>query len=254
MEFEINKFATEFKNTIDWMLRDSHGQEIKNGLQYFNTNKNSLKRDPDSKEALRMIIRLVKTSGFRLKPRNLDNKLDLFIEQYGEDFRTSSAIDELIKLVGDRKMKNIELLLAYPTLNQFTNNLYALANRGKTEVLGEKGRDNYLRDFGYWDRIPIDIHEMRFIIRSGIYHTFSSIDKCDHLRKSDLHYALTRFCRECLNGYSAEGIDLGTAPGIVDGFIWSFSAIDIYNICGVSPKCEKCNLCNACLYSLANNS
>lgn len=253
MEFEINKFSNKFKNTIDWMLRDSHAQDIKDGLQYFNTNKNSLERDPDSKEALRLIIRLVKTSGFRLKPRNFDNKLDSFIKQYGEDFRTSSARDELNMLVGDRKKKNMELLFAYPTLKQFTDNLYTLANHGKTEVLGEKGRDNYLRDFGYWDRIPIDIHEMRFIIRSGIYHTFSSIDKSDHLRKSDLQDALTRFCRKCLNGYSVEGIDLGTAPGIVDTFIWSFSAIDIYNICGVTPKCEKCNLCDACLYSLANS-
>ncbi|RQW80685.1 MAG: hypothetical protein EHM14_03835 [Methanothrix sp.] len=252
MEFEIDKFANGFKNTIDWMLKDIHAQEIKEGLQYFNDNKNKLEKDPDSTDALFMIIRLVKTSGFRLKPRNFDNKLDLFIKKYAEDFRTISARDELIMLVGERKRKNVELLFTYPTLKEFTDNLYALANHGKTEVLGEKGRDNYLRDFGYWDRIPIDIHEMRFIIRSGIYHSFSTVDKSDHLRKSDLHDALTRFCRNCLNDYSVEGIDLSTAPGIVDAFIWSFSAIDIYNMCGAVPKCKNCNLRNVCLYSLAN--
>jgi hypothetical protein len=72
LEFEIDKFANGFKNTIDWMLKDTHAQEIKEDLQYFNDNKNKLEKDPDSTDALFMIISLVKTSGFRLKPRNFD--------------------------------------------------------------------------------------------------------------------------------------------------------------------------------------
>ena len=180
LEFETDKFANGFKNTIDWMLTDSHGKMIIDDLKYFKSNKNSLEIDPESVEALRLIIKLIKTSGFRLKPKNLDDKINSFIKQYGEDFRTSSAKNELIKLVGDRKKKNIEQLLSYPTLKQFTDNLHVLASQKDTEVLGEKGRDNYLRDFGYWDRIPIDIHEMRFIIRSGIYHKFSKVERSDH--------------------------------------------------------------------------
>lgn len=253
LEFETDKFANGFKNTINWMLTDIHGKMIIDDLIYFKSNKNSLEIDPESVEALRLIIKLIKTSGFRLKPKNLDDKVNSFLKQYGEDFRTSSAKNELIKLVGDRKKRNIEQLLSYPTLKQFTDNLHFLANQKDTEVLGEKGRDNYLRDFGYWDRIPIDIHEMRFIIRSGIYHKFSKVERSDHLNKNDLHNALTRFCNECLNGYSVEEIDLGISPGIVDTFIWSFSADDRYNICGVKPKCGECRLNEVCLYSLINN-
>jgi len=255
MGFDINKFAGEFKNTIGWMLRDSYAQEIKKDLQLFKNNKNIIDAYPDSVEALRVIIELIKTNSWRLKkPAQFDSKRDSFINRHATNFRTATAKDELIKLVGDRRRKNIEQLSTHSTLKQFTNNLYDLAKQGKTEVLGEKGRDNYLRDFGYWDRIPMDRHEMRFIIRSGIYHACSTKDKSDHLEKSDLHAALTSFCTKYLKGYVAEEIELGGAPGIVDIFIWSFSAEDRYNICGASPKCEECSLKGVCLYALTSSS
>jgi thermostable 8-oxoguanine DNA glycosylase len=253
MEFDIHNFARGFKNTIDWMLRSNHAKEIKNDLKDFKENKNLLQKDPNSLKALRTIVELIKTNGWRLKlPRGFDSKWNSFVNSTGTNFRTSTAKKELIKLVGDRKKKSIEQLLKYPTLRQFTDVLYNLAKQGKTEVLGEKGRDNYLRDFGYWDRIPIDRHEMRFIIRSGIYHACSS-DKSDPLEKSDLQAALNIFCANYLKGHIVEEIDLGNAPGIVDIFIWSFSAEDRYNICVIPPKCENCNLKGVCLYALQNH-
>jgi len=254
MGFDINMFTDEFKNTIAWMLGNTHAQEIKNDLKNFEDNKNILQHDPDSLKALRTIIELIKTNGRRLKlPANFDSEWDSFMNKHSTNFRISIAKEGLIKLVGNRRKKNIEQLLAYSTLKQFTDELYNLAKQGKTEVLGEKGRDNYLRDFGYWDRIPMDRHEMRFIIRSGIYHAFSSIDKSDPLEKMDLHDALNRFCAQYLRNHLVEGIDLGEAPGIVDIFIWSFSADDRYNICVATPKCEKCNLKGVCLYVLTNS-
>jgi thermostable 8-oxoguanine DNA glycosylase len=176
-----------------------------------------------------------------------------FIKRYGSKFRTKKAREELVKLVGNRRRKNIhQLLTKYTSIKQFTESLYNLAVQGKTVVLGKKGRDDYLRDYGYWDRIPIDRHEMRFIIRSGIYHACSTKDKSDHLEESDLQDALTRFCSIFLKGYAIEGINLGSAPGIVDLFIWSFSAEDRYNICGANPRCDDCILKCACLYALTN--
>jgi predicted transcriptional regulator len=257
MGFDINKFADEFKKTIDWMLNDGHAQELKDDLLSFQENKNILKNDPDSIKALRMIIELIKTKGWRLRsPRNFDNKWNSFMkrmERHGTNFRTPEAQEELIEIVGEGKRENIEQLLQYSTLKQFTDKLYNLAKQGKTEVLGEKGRDNYLRDFGYWDRIPMDRHEMRFIIRSGIYHACSSIDKSDSLEKMHLHDALNRFCGKYLKRHIVEGIELGSAPGIVDIFIWSFSAEDRYNICGATPRCDECKLNGVCLYALTNS-
>ncbi len=235
------------------MLGGSHAQEIKNDLKNFKENKNILQNDPDSLKALRAIIELITTNGWRLKlPANFDSKWNSFTNKHNTKFRTSKAKQQLINLVGVRRKKNINQLLSYSTLKQFTDNLYNLANQGKTEVLGEKGRDNYLRDFGYWDRIPMNRHEMRFIIRSGIYHACSCKDKSDPLKKNDLHDALTAFCTKHLKGYLVEEIDLGNAPGIVDAFIWSFSAEDRYKICMATANCEKCNLKGVCLYALTN--
>ena len=254
MGFDINKFANEFKNTINWMLNDGHAQELKDDLLSFQENKNILENDPDSIKALSMIIELIKTNSWHYKTsENFRKKMEDFLGEYGKNFRTPEAQNELIEIVGERKRRNIERLFKYSTLRDFTDNLYKLAEVGKTVVLGPKGRDNYLRDFGYWDRIPIDIHEMRFIIRSGIYHSCSSKEKSDHQNKNDLHDALTRFCTTYLKGYVVEDIELGSAPGIVDIFIWSFSAEERYNICVATPKCEKCNLKGVCLYALTNS-
>lgn len=256
LRFDINKFAEEFKKRIDWMLRKEHAKEVKDDLQIFKKSKDILEKNPDSLEALRMIIELIKTNGWRLKlPADFDTKMKIFVKKHRKKFRTLPAKKDLIKLVGDRRKENIkQLLTSYPTIKDFTEHLYDLAIQGKTEVLGEKGRDNYLRDFGYWDRIPMDRHEMRFIIRTGIYHTCSVKDKNDPLEKGSLHDALTRFCSAYLKGKQVEGIDLDNAPGIVDLFIWSYSAEKRYNICGNSPKCEECKLNGMCLYALIKSA
>jgi len=254
MGFDIDKFADEFKDTIDWMLKNKHSKKIKDDLQFFKDNRDELNKNPDSVNALRMIIELIVTNGWRLrKPIDFDKKMDSFIRKHGENFRTQKARDELIELVGERRKKNIEQLLKYPTIKKFTEELYKLAKEGEREVLGEKGRDNYLRDFGFWDRIPIDRHEMRFIIRSGIYHACSIKDKSDPLEKSHFQNVLTHFCAKYLKDYKVEGIDLGTAPGIVDIFIWSYCAEDRYRVCINSPNCEKCNLKEVCLYAITNS-
>lgn len=248
--FDIEKFAEEFKKTIKWMLTKKHAEEIKSDLKNLKDNSRILNEDPDSFRALRTIIELIKTNGWRLKlPQNFNNQWEDFEEEYmNEGFRTQEAKEELINLVGRGRSNKIEELFRYDTLKDFTENLYQLAQQGKTMVLGEKGRDNYLRDFGYWDRIPIDRHEMRFIVRSGIYHACSSIKKSDPLEKSHLQDALKEFCAKYLKDYKVEDIKLGSAPGIVDIFIWSFSAENRYNICGTIPNCKNCPLNGVCLY------
>ena len=103
-----------------------------------------------------MIDELIVANGWRLrKPVDFDSKMESFIKKYGRNFRSLRAKDELIELVGSRRVKYIKRLLKYPTIKDLSEKLYNLAKRGKTTVLGKKGRDNYLHDFGYWDRISI---------------------------------------------------------------------------------------------------
>lgn len=254
MEFEIDNFTDGFKHTIEWMLNNSYAFEIKKFLRDLKDDRNRLEKEPDSIKALILLARMIKTGGFRLREtEDFGNKLASFRIKYGENFRTPSAISELIELVGPNAKKKAmmeQLLTTYPTLKNFTEDLHSLANKGKTNLLGEKGRDNYLRDLGYWDRIPIDRHQKRFIVRTGIYHVFGGNESCDHLNYNHIHYALTKFCNNCLSDYVVEDIDLGNAPGVVDAFIWTFSAENLYNICGAMPQCSKCPLTDVCLYSI----
>ncbi|MBM4351536.1 MAG: hypothetical protein FJ106_16775 [Deltaproteobacteria bacterium] len=97
MVFDINRFADGFKNTINWMLRDSHAQKIKSDLKTFKDNKNILQNDPDSLKALRTIIELIRTNGWRLKlPTDFDSKWDSFVNKHSTIFRTSIAKEEFV--------------------------------------------------------------------------------------------------------------------------------------------------------------
>lgn len=256
----MSKFAEEFKNLINWMLEES--AEVEEDIRGFKENKNELSTNRDSPKALRLLVEIIVTQAwYYKKPANFDTEIDNFIRKFKGNFRSSQAQKELTDLVerlapqriASRAKENIQKLLGnYSTIEQFTKRLYNLAKKGKTEVLGEKGRDNYLRDFGYWDRIPMDRHEMRFIIRTGIYHTCSVKDKSNPLGKRALHDALTRFCRTYLKGMVIKDIDLSNAPGIVDTFIWSYCGKERNNICGSTPKCHECNLNSVCLYALTS--
>jgi hypothetical protein len=140
--------------------------------------------------------------------------------------------------------------LKVKSIQDFTAELYELAKKGQSIVLGEKGRDNYLRDYGYFDRIPMDRHEMRFILRTGIY-TCCPPNESDPLNKKHLQRGLADFCGTYLKGKRIQGIDLGEAPGIVDFFIWYYCSREGYNICGNIPKCKKCDLNGSCFYALS---
>jgi len=260
MEYDIDRFAEEFEHVIDWMLADRYGKKIKDDLQLFNDNKSEFSKNPDAIKPLRTLIELIITQAWYYRmPGNFQEDIDAFITKHGTNFRTAIAQADLIKLVEKLARPRIvaqakgsiqKFLANYSTLEEFTKQLHDLAKRGETDILGEKGRDNYLRDFGYWDRIPMDRHEMRFIIRTGIYHACSVRSKGDPLGKVSLHDALTRFSSKPLKGKVVEGIDLGNAPGIVDIFIWSYCGKERYNICGSTPKCDSCGLKSVCLYPL----
>jgi len=153
--------------------------------------------------------------------------------------------------------KTSELIdqLQNTTIRGWTEKLYNLAREDKTEILGEKGRDNYLRDFGYFDRVPMDRHEMRFIVRTGIYHNYSTRDRSDSLERSHLQTALANFCRIELAGFEVDEInntlnrrlDLGHAPGVVDLFVWYFCSPRLYAVCTKKPRCEGCLLREPCM-------
>lgn len=118
--------------------------------------------------------------------------------------------------------------------------------------IGRKGQDNILRDFGYFECIPIDVHEQRFLIRTGIFHSYSTSENPDPTDYDHLATALRNFCKKELDGLRIDDINLAEAPGVVDLIIWYFSQEKTepeisLKICAKRPKCNECpfkeNLC-----------
>lgn len=256
----MKNFGEAFKTTIMWMMKDKYGKEIEDHINGIIINKKGLEKDPNYSGAFKILMEAIATnSWFLKKPKNFDDRISDFLKRYGNDFWSPRARKEIIKIVGNSQInrKKIESLLQYSTIREFTQDLYKLAKKGETNVLGEKGRDDYLRSVGYWDRIPIDRHEKRFLLRTGIYHAYASKDKGDPLETDTFQEVLTRFCKELLSGFTinvnGKIIDLMN-PGFVDVFIWSYCAEKRYNICGEKPRCEECKLRETCLYPSINLS
>jgi hypothetical protein len=267
MKFDIGSFGSKFKNTIDWALKGKCSQKIKDDLETYQRLKGEFSTVPDVTGALKLLVETKATNSFYRSlpgPRkvNFEADFDSFVKRHKQNLRTSQAMNELTDLlvkysifkIAKQKAKEwLEKLLGgYPTLKDFTEELYRLRKKGKNGLLRDKGADHYLRDVGYWDIIPIDVHEKRFLVRTGIYHTFSVIGRQDPLADSSLQDALNRFCSVYLKGKTVEGVDLGSAPGIVDLFIWSYCSDDRYKICGSTPRCDECVLEDACLFGIAN--
>lgn len=159
--------------------------------------------------------------------------------------------------IRDRAYRQIDCLLDLLRKMSFREVIEDMNKKGKIGDcnIGEKGLNDFLRYMGYWDRVPIDRHEMRFIIRTGIYLAHPK-EKFDPLNRDHLGEALKTFAKQYLKGKTIAGIDLGMSPGIIDIFIWNFCAkrrdppSGYANICGIKPKCSKCPLNKNCLYNI----
>ena len=198
--------------------------------------------------------------------RSFRKDFDAHIRPLGTGFLSTdkgrqSYIDTVVRNaalredVAERKIRRILSELESKSIKDWIEELYVLSKKGKKTVLGPKGRDLFLRDMGYFDRIPIDIDEIRFIIRTGIYHCCSK-NSFDPLEKEDLQDALANFCREHLE-LQFHDVDLSKSPGIVDLVIWYHSADPNsggFSVCAAKPKCldgkDICPFSKACLFSV----
>ncbi len=137
-----------------------------------------------------------------------------------------------------------------------------IKNKNFKNIFGKglKSKNIFLRDIGKFEFAPIDIHEKRFLIRTGIfqYYLGKEIDGTiinDPFDDTQIEKALKRFSKKFLTG-EIEGYKLADNPGIVDMFIWYHCAkkkekngknIGGAGICGKNPRCNECPLKDACL-------
>jgi hypothetical protein len=259
---EPNNLADGFRRLIS---KIEYREQIEKDINSFLENKKELLRDPDSPAAFEKLGELIASNNYYRRNYAEVFKKNLKETAYSDtgSFRTEKGRETIMGILKRfsfrqdmalKKMHDLLDELSQKSIKDWTENLHVLSqNGGGSEILGPKGRDIYLRDMGYLDRVPMDIHEMRFIIRTGIYHICSK-NLFDPLEKDDLQNAIVIFCNEYLSGLSISGIDLSKSPGIVDLIIWYHCADppDGFSICAVKPKClEKSNTCPlspACLF------
>ena len=260
--FDTNNLVDGFKRLLN---KIEYKQRIERDINDFLKNKKELDKDPDSMVALKKLGELIASRNYyRRKYAELFKEEFERVEHLDSGFfRTEKGKEILVEIIrkvafrqdiAEKKTRDLLKELGQKSIRDWTEHIHTLSQSGEgSEILGPKGRDIYLRDMGYLDRVPMDIHEMRFIIKTGIYHLCSR-SLFDPLKKDDLQSAMVNFCREYLLGLSIHGIDLSRNPGIVDLIIWYHCADppDGFSICAIKPKClEKediCPLSRACLF------
>jgi endonuclease III len=186
-----------------------------------------------------------------LKEKEIDAFLSNIYKRKGIMDEAKIKISKFLK-----SLENLELELKRWTENERLENFKLKFQSLLDEAgIGRKGRDNILRDCGYIECIPIDIHEQRFLIRTGIFHRYSTLENSDPTDYHHLANALRNFCKKELNGLKIDDINLADAPGVVDMIIWYFSQertkqeISL-KICAKRPRCNECPLReNLCLYA-----
>jgi hypothetical protein len=265
--FTANNLTKGFKKLLE---KTEYKKQIEKDISDFLKNKKELIKNPDSTVALQKLGELIASRNYyRSKYAKLFLEEFKKIENLGAgSLRTNKGKQKFLRIIRkvafqkDDAVKKIHALLEelnQKSLREWTEDLHTLSLSGKGDkILGPKGRDIYLRDMGYFDRVPMDIHEMRFIIRTGIYHLCSR-SLFDPLEKDDLQEAMVNFCKEHLSGLRISGINLSKSPGVVDLIIWYHCADppDGFSICAVEPKCLKkksaCPLSTACLFAISKN-
>lgn len=270
-----SEFADDFKALFPDLMRREFGDRITEDIRDFRENIVGLRENPNYHKALKGIVELIMTNSWwrplsREAHKKYERQFGLYHRKFGDEgFRKREGKKKLLDIVNRFATSNrkktvqkasslIEILIdRNSTLRAWTENLYNLAKNGKTQILGDKGRDNYLRDFGYFDRAPLDRHEWRFIVRTGIFHHHAKREESDPQDRDHLQSALVNFCNNQLSGFEVgeineclgQRLDLGKCGGMVDLFIWSYNADERYRICGKVPQCHRCILSDSCMFA-----
>jgi hypothetical protein len=175
----------------------------------------------------------------------------------------SEGIRILRRYVSDRKMRKIMLIskeLKSEEISDWILKLHRLRKQKKT-IMGPKSDDDFLKEHGFFDRVPVDVHSKRFLFRTGILHFYAKTKRhnpsdafsTDYRKQYEIFQdAIVTFCGDFLTGIEIRNFDLGKNPGIVDLIIWRHCATstkyDCKNICGAEPRCPECCFKHSCMY------
>lgn len=238
-------------------------------------NRRALKRESYPEEALTAIAKIIVTRSYYRPIYWKKLELETATYQMLKDGSLETLVESKLNdggfkntILGSLQALN-EQLEENNTLKEWADERNEHAINGKRDPyltklkgVGHKGRDNMLRDLGYFKRTPIDRHEVRFMVRVGIFHRYAprnaDITMSTEKGYQGIHDALSNFAREELKGIKISNIELSEAPGIVDMAIWHFCCVketeSCLGICCSNPKCDEleCPIRNHCLFYRKN--
>jgi hypothetical protein len=236
-------------------------QLVREDLGRARSRKQGLEQQRYPPAVLRLILDLMVSRSYFRESR-IQKLSDRLKQELGDesrltfDFMKTSRCEALLREFGiEEKVKKLTDQLVSTSLREWLYDRHVKRTQkdDKDALLeqlsfGDKGIDELLRDCGYFDRVPIDIHEQRFQVRTGIFQQYSP--SCDPLDKREYHEALICFCRNELQGLRLSEYSLDNSPGIVDWAIWYFCSKNYGRVCRDTPQCVICPLNHECLFGV----
>lgn len=232
---------------------------------------NNLSRD-ESENLLRDIIGQILVQGRSAK--GVETQLDNIEQKIGKwDLANiENNLDDIIK----RKDKKGRITRKYTLTSVILKHLKddsirkwilgLLEDDANIPHLGPKSDADFLKEHGFYERVPIDRHTQRFLFRTGILHWFFKKNRSEDVftifagsypqRIRLLERCLVEFCGEfCSDVYFESPIGklrLSENPGIIDIIIWRHCGEDeklgCANVCGIEPRCNICVFGQTCLW------
>jgi len=214
----------------------------------------------DDKKILKHLLIVKVTKGFwrSVPPEEFQDKIednnwvaDYFLRDEGKKILYDAL--EIYYKDADKQQDNLDKFLFRKVENNNMKKWIEMAlnneNIRKNVLGGYKSWRIFLRDAYDFKFIPIDFHERRFIVRTGIFNYYLGAEVHDPDPKEH-HYeiALKKFAQDFLSDKTIKGYNLGENSGLVDKFIWIHCADE--KICAKEPKCNECVLRDVCVRSI----
>lgn len=129
--------------------------------------------------------------------------------------------------------------------------------------IGQKTRDEFLKEIGLLQYFPIDRYYPPFLARTGLLFHYLETNKADpgmFMRGLDDEKCYNSYkdmmielCEGNLKGLKYDSLDLSENPGIVDMIVWRHCASKDsggFEICGRDPNCPNCKINKLCRFGM----
>lgn len=249
-----------YRNGIKRLLDEYEGiinESVKKGFKWREKIERKKLSDEDQQELLKEIIEQILIQGRGAEGVETQiNKIEKRIEKWSIE-----NVEKNLNNMGmsDRKKQKLKEILEYLKSNSISEWIIRLDKGDHIPRMGLKSDDDFLKEHGFYEHIPVDRHTQRFLFRTGIIHWYLKRNNDDVLTLFGSEYnskyklfrkIIVAFCREFCNDINISSpkgeLNLAENPGILDIILWRHGR----NICGNKPSCNECVFREVCLWYL----